>query len=362
WTTSGDGTFPQGNNLLTTDYLPGTNDLANGNVMLVFNSTNNGGCQQQHDTLFVTIIPAPQANFTSISECPGTPMQFTDASTSVTPIISWNWNFGNPPLNNTSTFQNPSHAFPNGGSYNVTLVVTSENGCPDSVIIPTQVYPVPATAFTAQGFCLIDGTVFTDSSTIPLGTISTWQWDFGDGNTATGNPTSHTYASSGTWNVTLITTSNFGCKDTLIMPVVVYPSPTAAFSAAPSVAANTTQIVQFTDQSYFNITSWWWNFGDSSSIVTQQNPTHSWTNSGTYPITLIVVDTNGCTDTLVQDYIITAPPVAPTGFSPNGDGQNDFFIVRGGPFTNLELRIYNNWGELIYTGTEQYPGWDGKRD
>ncbi|HEU4718854.1 MAG TPA: gliding motility-associated C-terminal domain-containing protein, partial [Bacteroidia bacterium] len=62
------------------------------------------------------------------------------------------------------------------------------------------------------------------------------------------------------------------------------------------------------------------------------------------------------------DYIISSPPVVPTAFSPNGDGQNDYFIVRGGPFKELELRIYNNWGELIYIGTTQYPGWDGTRD
>jgi gliding motility-associated-like protein len=363
WSTSGDGTFPNGSNQLNTNYLPGPGDLSNGSVTIVFNSTNNGGCQQQHDTLFVTIIPAPNANFTSVSQCPGVAMQFTDASTSVTSLVSWNWDFGNPPVNNTSSAQNPSHAYPAGGSYNVTLVVVSSNGCPDSVTLPANVYPDPVSAFTTSGFCQNSGTTFMDASTVSPGSIAAWQWDFGDGNTSTDTSTSHIYATAGNWSVTLITTSDNGCKDTLTLPVVVYPAPTASFYATPATAANTTQIVHFTDTSIPQpIVSWIWDFGDSSGVVTQQNPNHIWINSGTFPITLVVADTNGCMDTLVQDYIITAPPILPTGFSPNGDGQNDFFIVRGGPFTNLEFRIYNNWGELIFTGTSQYPGWDGTRD
>ncbi len=362
WSTSGDGTFPLGDSLLTTNYLPGTGDLATGSVMIIFNSLNNGGCQQQHDTLFVTIIPAPNAQFTAVSECPGVPIQFTDLSTSVTSIVSWNWNFGNPPTNNTSALQNPSHTYPGGGSYNVTLVVTSTNGCPDTAIIPTQVFPNPIPAFTTNGNCLNDGTVFTDNSTIASGSVVAWQWEFGDGNNGIGTPVSHIYGSSATYNVTLIATSDHGCVDSITMPLIIHPSPTASFYATPPTVANVNENVHFTDQSYSNIIAWLWNFGDSSSVVTQQNPDHSWPNAGVFPITLIVADSNGCTDTLVQDYLITSPPIVPSGFSPNGDNQNDFFWVRGGPFKELELRIYNNWGELIYVGTEQHPGWDGKRD
>jgi gliding motility-associated-like protein len=362
WTTTGDGTFPMGDTLLVTDYLPGPGDLATGSVMIVFNSLNNGGCQMQRDTLFVTIIPAPAAGFTYVSVCPGVPMQFTDVSTSVNPITNWSWNFGDPPTNNTSTNQNPTHIYSVGGYYNVTLIVSSQNGCPDTVVMSVYVYPDPVAAFSTTGICLNDGTLFTDMSTVDTGSVVNWHWDFGDATSSTINPVTHLFGSAGTWNVTFIATSNYGCSDTITMPVIVYPSPTAAFTIDPATAANTTQVVQLTDQSYANINSWWWDFGDSTANSNQQNPTHAWANPGTYPITLVVADTNGCTDTAIVDYIISTPPVLPTGFSPNGDGQNDYFWVRGGPFTELELRIYNNWGELIWVGTTQQPGWDGKRD
>jgi gliding motility-associated-like protein len=361
WTTTGDGTFPLGDTLLTSDYLPGAGDLSNGGVVIVFNSLNNGGCQQQRDSLFVTVIPAPASTFSYVSVCPGVPMQFTDASTSVSPITSWSWNFGDPPTNNTSTNQNPAHTYSTGGYYNVTLIVSSQNGCPDTVMLPVYVYPDPVAAFSTTGYCLNDGTLFTDISTVDTGSVVSWVWNFGDAITSTVNPVTHTFGSSATWNVSLVVTSNYGCKDTVVQPVVIYPSPTAAFSTNPTSAANTTQIVQMNDLSYANINSWWWDFGDSTSNSTQQNPTHAWQNPGTYPITLVVADTNGCTDTTVVDYIISTPPVLPSGFSPNGDGHNDYFWVRGGPFTDLELRVYNNWGELIFvgTGTRQTDGWDG---
>ncbi|MBI3509386.1 MAG: PKD domain-containing protein [Bacteroidetes bacterium] len=362
WTTNGDGTFPMGDSLLTSNYLPGPGDLAAGNVQIIFNSTNNGGCRQQHDTLFVTIIPAPSAQFTYTGVCPWVSMPFSDQSTSVTAITSWSWNFGDPPTNNTSALQNPSHTYSAGGNYNVTLVVTSQNGCPDSVIIPVTVYPQPTPAFSSAGICLNDGTTFTDLSTVNPGSIVSWSWNFGDASTSTSQSPSHHYPSPGNYNVTLVVTSSNGCADTLTQAVNIVPSPTAQFTESPTSAANTLQLVQFTDQSFANINSWLWNFGDSSATSSLQNPSHTWAQAGTYTIVLVVTDANGCTDTTLYDYIISSPPQIPNAFSPNGDGHNEILFVLGGPFTTLDYRIYNNWGELIFISTDQSIGWDGKRD
>ena len=363
WTTTGDGSFVN-DTMLVTSYSPGTNDLANGNVQIIFNSLNNGGCQQQRDTLNITVIPAPSSGLTYISACPGYPVQFADQTMSVTAIVSWLWDFGDPSSpNNTSTLQNPSHIYSAGGWYNVTLITTSQNGCPDTVVTPVYVYPSPVAAFTTSGYCSNEPITFTDASTVDSAGIVQWTWNFGDNVTATGNPATHVYGVAGTFNVSLVVVSNFGCVDTVTQPVLIYPAPIAAFSMTPPNAANTYQTVQLTDHSQIagTIVAWAWDFGDSTT-ASSQNPTHSWSAPGTYPIELIVTDTNGCMDTTILDYIISSPPVVPSGFSPNGSGENDVFYVLGGPFIELELRIYNKWGELIFVSTSQAIGWDGTRD
>ena len=53
------------------------------------------------------------------------------------------------------------------------------------------------------------------------------------------------------------------------------------------------------------------------------------------------------------------PPKLPDAFSPNGDGMNDIFYVRGGPFETMELKIFNGWGEMVFETTDPEFGWDG---
>jgi gliding motility-associated-like protein len=74
---------------------------------------------------------------------------------------------------------------------------------------------------------------------------------------------------------------------------------------------------------------------------------------------LVVTDVNGCQDTVVRDMLVFMPPQVPNGFSPNGTGPNNAFNVLGGPFLELNFRVYNNWGQLIFESNDQALGWDG---
>lgn len=91
WTSSGTGTFsPSDTTLSGAVYNPTPADDAAGNVTLIFTSTNNGGCRSNADTLNITIIPSPTATFTSVNACPQDTVTFTDGSTSVGSVVSWN--------------------------------------------------------------------------------------------------------------------------------------------------------------------------------------------------------------------------------------------------------------------------------
>ena len=105
------------------------------------------------------------------------------------------------------------------------------------------------------------------------------------------------------------------------------------------------------------IGNWIWDFGDGEGD-NNQNPIHSFANGGDYELFLVVTDVNGCEDTTSKIITIALPPVLPTGFTPDGDGDNDVFIIRGGPFKSIDFKVYDKWGELIYNSNGN-EGWDG---
>ena len=78
-----------------------------------------------------------------------------------------------------------------------------------------------------------------------------------------------------------------------------------------------------------------------------------------YVVTLTIVDNIGCIDTVSKEISIALLPVLPSGFTPNGDGENDVFIIRGGPFRNVDFKVYNNWGLVIFESNDSEVGWDG---
>jgi gliding motility-associated-like protein len=124
----------------------------------------------------------------------------------------------------------------------------------------------------------------------------------------------------------------------------------------------------FTDSSLISsgsIISWSWDFGDSTSSALQ-SPTHTYADTAVwYHVTLTVVSDSGCVGSY-SDSILFVPcdenvvgPGVPTAFTPNNDGFNDVLLVKGGPFTKFEFRVFNEWGNQIFTSNDQSNGWDG---
>ena len=148
--------------------------------------------------------------------------------------------------------------------------------------------------------------------------------------------------------------------DTIQKQITINKGPASNFIVDYEIA-NVNQLIRFTDQSIQNGATWFWDFGDNSadSTSTLQNPIHYFREPGHFRVCLTTSDKNGCLDTICRTEIISLPIGVPNGFSPNNDGQNDSFKVYGGPFKQLNLKIYNNWGQLIFESTKQADGWDG---
>jgi PKD repeat protein len=156
---------------------------------------------------------------------------------------------------------------------------------------------------------------FTDQSS---GTVTSRSWDFGDGGSSTLTNPSHSYASPGTYAVSL-TVNGSTCSDTETKSafVTVGSAPTAQFSAS-TTGGQVPLTVDFTDLSSGSPTSWAWNFGDGGTATTQ-DPTHQYTSAGTYTVTLTATNTCGSDPEVKTSYITVTNPVGVSPVAAAGD-------------------------------------------
>jgi PKD repeat protein len=271
------------------------------------------------DTLSVTIIALPHAKFHADSVCLGSLTTFTDQSSTIAGTITqWSWQFGD---GGVSFIKNPTHLYPSSGTWNVTLTVTTQEGCIKDTIEAVLVYPAPIASFTTTApTCAGDSVCFSDLSSTPHGVIVKWVWDFGDGNSKTINfPANqnvcHFYTNGGNYSVSLTITTSDQCVNTKTSQVVINSAPTANFFAAPTRC--TGMPVQFTDNSQPGggspINQWLWNFGDptsgSANTSPLQNPSHSFTHSGAFQVSLMVTNSTGCFDSTSKSVSVNAGPI-----------------------------------------------------
>jgi len=268
-------------------------------------------------TMVITIAPAPVVDFIASNACSNDTIQFTSSTfVNLATTLTWYWEFGD---GSTSTETDPQHIYTTHGVFNVSLTITDNMGCTATIMHPVSVVPGPLAmfGFTAPA-CSGSDVLFNDLSVANGSVITSWLWDFGDGNTqlvtAPGNPNvTHTYANSGVFTVTLTVTNLQGCDASTSMNVVIVPGPIAEFTYDEGCQGN---LVAFTDLTATNggsvLVQWLWNFGDPASGVSNtsnlQNPVHIFNTAGTYTVTLSATSASGCISTVSHDVVITPPP------------------------------------------------------
>jgi len=295
--------------------------MTTGDFPVSLTVTNARGCPHTFvDTVTINVPPA--LDFTYSAVCFDTPIQFTvdTAFTDIASITDWMWDFGD---NNTSTEQDPDHTYAVSGTYTVSLTVLDVNSCSTTVSYTIDVLDLPVANFHFDNPTCEDNMVqFTDYSYTPeTTTIEEWMWIFGDGDTTIITPTDtpnvqHLYDTSGVFTVNLLITNSNGCTSSLSRVVTILPPPIADFS---STVTCLNEFVQFTDESLENgagnIVSWEWDFGDSDSGINNnssslQNPVHQFSTFGTYTVSLLIENVQGCLDTISQDVTINElPPI-----------------------------------------------------
>lgn len=319
----------------------------------------------------VTLFPKPKANFTvDTPSCSPKLLTFTNTSIGAG---SYEWSAGGA----TSFNVNEQYQFINTTTGNITrtvrLIAISPNSCRDTLIVPIIVHPKPEFTIVSNP----DSGCTALSVTFPaISGATSCQWNFGDG-TFSGalNPTNvfvNNTSFDKIFTVQLIGTNIYGCRDTSIKVIKVFPKPVALFQANPNTVFVPNNPVMCSNLSS-GATSYQWFFGDNSTS-TETNPSHDYQKPGMYQITLIASNNRGCKDTFNLPSKIIAENASgvdiPNAFSPNPNGSNggaynpndinnDVFhpVIQG--VDKYELNIFSRWGELLFVSKDINIGWDG---
>lgn len=305
------------------NYLYSTDGIKN----IVVVVTNGDGCK---DTIIksVTVYPVPTTVFNASSVCKNDSTTFTSTSTVNAPdnIVQYQWDYNNDGVyekTSATNIQRYTYSFVyKGDAY---LITTSNHGCKDTALAPVEVYPLPATNMEFNNVCYGTAVNFINTSTVGYGSIvaSNWKYTFTDSALTIGTaPTSFTFAQPNYYTVLLTATSNYGCKNSRLKIVTVYPTPVVDFNAlsvkdcAPfCVTQNNNTIINATIVPT-TVTSYVWYFGtgDSSNAKT---PLYCYASSNNntsklYTVMLKAESDYGCVSTAIKtNYIEVLPkPVA----------------------------------------------------
>lgn len=334
------------------------------------------GCESDVFSPTFSINPAPVPGFILPEVCLSDAFaQFTDTSKisdGSQAQFKWAWKFnaGTPavtpgPSATTSNVQNPQVKYNKSDNYQVSLSVTSKDGC---VAATTTTFTVngsiPKAAFDfvdATPFCGIKPVRIKNNSTVDFGNVTRLEiyWDYGnnptvketDENPTPGKLYSHVYydpSSPTQFTVRMVAYSGgTACADITSRSFTLYPQPKAAFTSSVSQLC-TNDVVSFTDKSTSvssAATSWNWNLG-SGTVSTVQNPSKKYIDSGLINVSMYFYNADGCvSDTAVKQLLVYPNPVVKL--------QHSDRVLAGGTLAIVPLYVYGN--QLSYKWTP--PTW-----
>ncbi len=231
----------------------------------------------------IDIIIAPKSGFTAVGPfCMDSEIKFVNQTTTANSnVASQIWDFGNgQPI---SSDQSPTTKYKAAGNYNVKLISVSSSGCADTIVKVVTIVENPEITFKDPGSCVNDIVQF--EATAVKGNFVAWRWDFGDGSSNLTEDTkqrpTHKFNAAGTYNISLIGTTDQGCATVFTKQVTISGSnPNAAFEVKDleNLCANKEVAVENKSSIGFGKISkieWIFDYenGGQNTIVTDENPT-----------------------------------------------------------------------------------------
>jgi len=264
----------------STEVEPTHTYAGDGDFVITLTAESPCGSNSISQTVSISLAPNPSFAVSGPSEgCAPLTITYENTSTNSPDAYEWTFEGGSPA---TSTEANPTVSYATAGVYDVTLMVSNENGANTEVFVDYVTItdgPDAEFAFDEDGLEVS----FTDMSQ----DADSYEWSFGDGAMSTEASPMHTYGQEGIYEVTLVVTNECG-SSTEVTTINNYTPVSAAIgSDITSGCANLE--VSFADQSSSNVESWLWTFqGGTPATSTEQNPTVTYAVAGQYDVTLTV--------------------------------------------------------------------------
>ncbi len=292
-------------------------------------------------------------------------VRFLDSTTFNNPIVAYNWDFGD---GTTSSVREQAHYYSRPGIYPLTVNVLTQSLCVDTfrLRIPVKVVASPDVRIDGDSvICVGENMVHLGRFNRPDTSLVQWAWNFPNGTTsAVQTPQKQVYKEAGRFMVQTIATNGDGCKDTAIKKILVNPLP---WVQLPSVLTTRTGTPVTLPAEYFGgVVSYNWSHVESLDCGTCPKPVASPKFNTKY--TVDFVDRNGCKNKGEIQVIVFCNNdnvFVPNTFSPNGDGSNDVFYVRGKGLNRVKmLRVFNRWGQVVFEKqnfavNDASAGWNG---
>jgi len=330
-------------------------DLLNeGMETVILNVYNTSPCGNVNDTATVTlyIIDSPPLTVSLNNDttlfCPFQNLPLTATATGGVAIGSYTYTWTNATSTTNTAIVNPTVTT----TYYLTVTDSCGNTASDSITVTIIPYTPLQMTFNNDTIICGGNEVLLDANVTQGRPDYIYNWSPNVSSTD-----SVTVSPGADITYTLTVTDACGLSVTDLVNITVYP-----IIADYGYNFTTNQTVQFFNQSSGAVT-YEWNFGDNSfdSTSTDENPVHYYATDGTYTVTLISTNQEGCKDTITQTLVVLPDFYFyfPNAFTPNSNGKNDTYMAYGVGIKSFRMRIFDRWGELIFETTDLYTGWDG---
>jgi len=308
-----------------------------------------GGC----DTSVTVFVPPPPPRPVILADTIICHHDILEFKSSPSGFLSYLWDFGD---STYSSLEDPTHLYANPGVYQVQLFVQTPELCYDTTSIWVTVDTIPTVSFITNKEYLCEGESVTCYPVYTSGAeYLLWTFDgITDSSARMWNPT---HASDTSGEMTIVMTAIYrACRDTSFSVVIdVHPYPRVNLGKDDSLCLNGDPIALLNQDPVTGAPNYLWNTGDSTPHILARHP-------GIYSLT--VTSEEGCSTADSVEIHKNCYLNIPNAFTPNADGNNDYFMPRqslSGSLTRFHMKILNRWGELVFeTFRTDGRGWDGR--